>query len=497
MDREKPLPKATSYTLICILVISIIGTVSVPISAEENIFQKDTYITQFGPGFDETEIASSADNLDVPRDLEFHPNPSRQNELWVVNRATDSVTIIHNAGQSNQVTEYRQDSYGNHFMEEVSAIAFGEYHEEFDYQFGTAQESRNTYNGQGNPNDFMGPALWPSSLSHFAEEHQEPGGLLGSHIDMLHESPQGMGIAHDSENAYWYNDGFHSELVYYDFREDHDTGQDDHSDGVVTRYIEISLTRTPNIPGHLDLNKENGILYIADTGGQRILWVNTQDSNITINDIRGAESQMEPLHEYNEATGIEWGILASGLSSPSGLKYHEGVLFVSQNGNGKITGFNLEEDGKGFSESRTVETNAASIMGLEIGPDGKLWYVDSQRNLVIRLDPYQDTDFDEVRDDIDIYPTNSLLWSDQDGDGFADQTGTNLSDDCPENSGTSTLGLRGCLDSDADNWADLVDDFPVDGTQWLDSDEDGFGDNPIGNNPDSCLLYTSPSPRDA
>ena len=486
MDRENPLLKATSYTLICILVISIIGTVSVPISAEENIFQKDTYITQFGPGFDETEIASSADNLDVPRDLEFHPNPSRQNELWVVNRATDSVTIIHNAGQSNQVTEYRQDSYGNHFMEEVSAIAFGEYHEEFDYQFGTAQESRNTYNGQGNPNDFMGPALWPSSLSHFAEEHQEPGGLLGSHIDMLHESPQGMGIAHDSENAYWYNDGFHGELVHYDFREDHDTGQDDHSDGVVTRYIEISLTRTPNIPGHLDLNKENGILYIADTGGQRILWVNTQDSNITINDIRGAESQMEPLHEYNEATGIEWGILASGLSSPSGLKYHEGVLFVSQNGNGKITGFNLEEDGKGFSESRTVETNAASIMGLEIGPEGKLWYVDSQRNLVIRLDPYQDSDFDEVRDDIDVYPTNSLLWSDQDGDGFADQTGTNLSDDCPESSGTSTLGLRGCLDSDADNWADLVDDFPVDGTQWLDSDEDGYGDNPIGNNPDSC-----------
>ena len=74
MDRENPLLKATSYTLICILVISIIGTVSVPISAEENIFQKDTYITQFGPGFDETEIASSADNLDVPRDLEFHPN---------------------------------------------------------------------------------------------------------------------------------------------------------------------------------------------------------------------------------------------------------------------------------------------------------------------------------------------------------------------------------------------------------------------------------------
>ena len=230
MAKNKYRSQLATTALIGILVISVLGTVSTPTLAEENIFQKETYISQFGPGFIETEIASSQDNLDVPRDLEFHPNSSRQNELWVVNRATDSVTIIHNAGQSNQVTEYRKDSNANHFMEEVSAIAFGEYHEEFDYQFATAQESRNTYDGQANPNDFMGPALWPSSLSHFAEENQEQGGLLGSHIDMLHESPQGMGIAHDSDNAYWYNDGYYGELVHYDFQQDHDTGEDDHSD---------------------------------------------------------------------------------------------------------------------------------------------------------------------------------------------------------------------------------------------------------------------------
>ena len=53
-----------------------------------------------------------------------------------------------------------------------------------------------------------------------------------------------MGIAHDAENAYWYNDGFQGELVYYDFQEDHDTGQDDHSDGIVTRYVNL-LTRSP------------------------------------------------------------------------------------------------------------------------------------------------------------------------------------------------------------------------------------------------------------
>ncbi|MCH1591916.1 MAG: hypothetical protein L7R66_02870 [Candidatus Thalassarchaeaceae archaeon] len=474
-----------SILLVGIFLIGILGQVSTATSVDQNMSQPDTYITQFGPGFAETEIASVSDNLDVPRDLEFHPSPSRQNELWVVNRATDSVTIVHNAGQSNQLSEHRLDSNRNHFMEEVSAIAFGDWHEEFDYQFATAQESRNTYNGQGNPNNFMGPALWPSSLSHFAEENQEPGGLLGSHIDMLHESPFGMGIAHDSENVYWYNDGYYEELVRYDFQEDHDTGEDDHSDGKVRRYADISLTRAPGVPGHMEMNHDNGILYIADTGAGRVIWVNTSDPGVTTN-IMGDETQMEPLAEYSEVTGVEWGILANGLSSPSGVALHQGILFVSQNGNGDITGYNLDEDGKGIKKSRTVNTNAGSIMGLEVGPEGKLWYVDSQNDLVIRIDPYEDTDFDEVRDSIDVYPNNSLLWSDNDGDGFADQSGTDISDDCPEIAGPSTLGSVGCIDSDGDRWADTNDEYPMDETQWVDSDGDGYGDNQTGTDPDSC-----------
>ena len=109
----------------------------------------------------------------------------------------------------------------------------------------------------------MGPALWPSSLDHYAVENQESGGLLGSHLDMLHESPLGMGVAHDVENAYWYNDGFYGELVHYDFNEDHDTGEDDHSDGVVKRYTEINLTRVADVPGHMDKDQGSGILYLS------------------------------------------------------------------------------------------------------------------------------------------------------------------------------------------------------------------------------------------
>ena len=159
---------------------------SIPSYASE---AKETEIVeQFGVGFDEVTIADSSDYLNDPRDLEFHPG--RANELWIANRATDTITIVENTGLENQTSQNRADSHRNHFLEEVSAISFGAYHPEFDYQWGSAQESRNTYNGQANPNNFMGPALWPSSLSHFAIENQNTGnGLLGSHIDMLHESP--------------------------------------------------------------------------------------------------------------------------------------------------------------------------------------------------------------------------------------------------------------------------------------------------------------------
>jgi hypothetical protein len=433
---------------------------------------------QFGDGFVETIIATSSDNLNVPRDLEFHPSPSRQNELWVVNQATDSITIISNTGQSGQSSQNRQDAYAYHFMEEVGAIAFGQHHSEFDYIFATAQETRNTYNGQSAPNNFMGPAMWPSSLSHFAVENQNNGnGRLGSHLDMLHESPNGVGIAHDSGNAYWYNDGYYGELVYYNFHGDHDTGGDDHDDGVVRRYVEITPTRSANIPGHMILDKANGILYISDTGAGRILWVNTDDTTTSSTNIMGDSTQMDPvLAEYSRITGVEWGVLATGLSSPSGIALHGDTLFVSQNGNGKISAYELASNGKSATHLQTVDTNANSIMGLEVGPNDKLWYVDAGTHRVIRLDPFFDEDGDGVYDEIDNCPSISNPGqfnhdSDADGD-LCDLDDDN--DSVPDTSDSCQLGDLGWTsntnsDRDGDGCRDSSED--------PDDDNDGVNDN--------------------
>ena len=88
---------------------------------------------------------------------------------------------------------------------------------------------------------------------------------------------------------------------------------------------------------------------------------------------------------------------------------------------------------------------------------------------------------------------------DYDGDGFEDaNAGGDWGpfDDCVYTPGTSTRDLVGCPDADGDGWSDegdYVDDNP---TQWTDSDGDGYGDNPAGDEPDACPGRPGVSYRD-
>ncbi|MCH1524210.1 MAG: hypothetical protein L7S41_03600 [Candidatus Thalassarchaeaceae archaeon] len=442
--------KRISVLLIGILLLyapaSVVGDTNGSDNSYTNYSTIDAeYVPQFGFSFVEVIISDTSDNISSPTDLEFHPG--RVNELWVANKATDSITIVHDTGLDNQTSETRLDVNRNHFLEEVSAISFGSYHPEFDWQWGSAQESLNTYNGQGNPNYFMGPALWPSSLDHFAVENQNnEDGLLGSHIDMLHESPYGVGIAHDYDNVYWYNDGYYGELVRYDFMMDHDTGGHNHSDGVVQRYSEIQLNHSYGTPGHMVLDKETDILYISDAGGDRVIWVNTDDTTYQTENIMNDSSRLETLSEYSRISGVEWGVLIEGVNRPSGIALDGDQLFVSLNEDNSIVSYNLNSDGKSAIEVAIINTSASSIMGLEIGPKGHLFYVDNARDEVIRVDPVLDEDgdgYDNIEKSlwlsngviqwVDKFPNNSEEWNDTDDDG---------------------IGNNADLDDDNDGWSD-------------------------------------------
>ena len=108
----------------------------------------------------------------------------------------------------------------------------------------------------------------------------------------------------------------------------------------------------------------------------------------------------------------------------------------------------------------------------------------------------------------DLFPNEATQWSDIDGDGHGDNYGNQSwtpnrpsdwpgtyvqdafeQDACPNTFGNSTgMEILGCLDSDGDSYADYIDDFPQDKSQWSDIDGDGYGDNSSVNatTPDDC-----------
>ena len=98
-----------------------------------------------------------------------------------------------------------------------------------------------------------------------------------------------------------------------------------------------------------------------------------------------------------------------------------------------------------------------------------------------------DADSDGWSDVEDTHPGDGTQWSDSDGDGFGDNPGGTNPDACPSQPGNSTKGNRlGCPDNDGDGWDNVIDALPEQGTQWLDQDGDGYGDNATGLLPDAC-----------
>lgn len=146
----------------------------------------------------------------------------------------------------------------------------------------------------------------------------------------------------------------------------------------------------------------------------------------------------------------------------------------------------LDEDGDGWSNA-----DITGEWGLENGsdafPSDPLQWKDSD------LDGYGDNYFWEGDDDArvnqsgDRFKDDASQWWDRDGDGFGDEPNGTFGDDCPDIPGTSMQnGTYGCIDSDGDGYADIIDDLPEESTQWSDRDEDGKGDNLAGISADQC-----------
>lgn len=139
--------------------------------------------------------------------------------------------------------------------------------------------------------------------------------------------------------------------------------------------------------------------------------------------------------------------------------------------------------------------------------DDAFWQKDSQ---------WHDSDEDGRGDNFDANTTNRAghwpgelmadpVWKvdasplDFDDDGFEDAwlNATHDAqppfDDCVSAAGTSWQDAYGCPDVDQDGWSDAGDAFPANPTQWVNSDEDRYGDNQTGDLPDRCPSQTGNS----
>lgn len=309
--------------------------------------------------------------LPDPHDLAFNPDvepvgDDAAGQLWVVGPDDNAVAILQNLDGSATISR-RAGPESGHFLARPAALAFGA-----PGFLATAQET-NRRTQPTTPGAFMGPTLWTSDPAVF-----DAG--VDSHYDMLHNTPNGAGIAWEIDNVYWLFDGAHASLTRYDFALDHGPAGTDHSDGVVARWVEGEVAYVPGVASHLVVDGDR--LYVADTGHQRVAVLDLTSGT------PGAD--IRPNFDGGEQFRVDGGALttlidaeAGGFVEPSGLELHDGLLFVSDHATGRISAFTM--DGERVDYLDLDEGSAPQ--GMAFGPDGHLWIADAGLGRVLELWP--------------------------------------------------------------------------------------------------------------
>lgn len=114
----------------------------------------------------------------------------------------------------------------------------------------------------------------------------------------------------------------------------------------------------------------------------------------------------------------------------------------------------LDSDGDGWSDA---DINWNQSQGADAFPNNASEHRDLDGDGVGDVAD-DDMDGDGAFDQDDVWPEDPGIWSDWDGDGYADQGQHPLSDNCPNTAGSSRIRLKGCSDIDGDLIPDQYDD---------------------------------------
>ncbi|MGK0316005.1 MAG: hypothetical protein ACI86M_002237 [Saprospiraceae bacterium] len=364
---------------------------STVIYGEVNVPNKIVQIILSEPNI--TTIATGNNGLERPTDLDFFPVLGKD-ELWVINQRTENeggstVTISDATAETPSDIQMKVDGNSWHFMSLPTGIAFSS--ENFNFANSTGVQDANHSGGT-----FTGPALWSSDPDIYAQ----PSGGNGSHLDMLHGSPFCMGIAHEVDNVFWVYDDWNSDIVRYDFAEDHGPGNDDHADGRIRRYSNIGIQKDGDIPNHMILDKTSGWMYFVDNGNSRVMRLDINSGTIgaTLPEIN------EPLAEHVRMDGFTAEtIIDTGLDRPCGIELFKNYLLVGNYGTGDINVYDISLN---FDFIGVIETGESGLTGIKLGPDGNIYAVNRINNSLVSItegDPSSTVEYGNDTN-ISIYP---------------------------------------------------------------------------------------------
>lgn len=358
--------------------IIFICTFSNTVLGQQNL---DAYINQ--PDSNKFVVVASASNsLSSPIDLDFYPDQSkRPNELWILNQgaynAGGSTVIVSKANQSTRTWKYVKDGNAWHFMAMASSMAFG------DSNWATAQDILDANRSTGK---YTGPTLWSGNLSIYGViGNPSTTQFNGSHLDMIHQSPYGKGIAFEKDNVFWVMDGYDGTLKRYEFGEDHGPGQEYHGDGGVRVYSELKFTRSSTLPCHIVIDQKRKYLYGCDALGKRVFRVDITTGAYNA-DISKVNSEILD-GGYYEFTGLsKQDSLIKGLSTPVGIDIYGERLIVTDNGTDEIIIYDLLNNCKELGRIKLTYAANPDPMGVKVGPDGRIYFVDKTNKKAYMID---------------------------------------------------------------------------------------------------------------
>ena len=288
--------------------------------------------------------------------------------------------------------------------------------------------------------------------------------------------------------------------------------------------------------GNLIVGSSNGAIYRYDTNswavetlalshGSSIIHLEELDNSTYIAGSQNGKLTMIDGATFAEGeTYVSQGAVA-GSASPFTGEVYIVTSFLSYS---KIRLYDLDTDGDGVTDTNDAFPNEITqwsdadldgygdningFMGDRFPSDGTQ-YVDADGDghgdnpagtegdlFPNNAEQWQDMDGDGYGDnaqglDGDMFPEEPTQWMDSDLDGYGSNPNGLMPDACPTTNGFSKYDRYGCSDTDLDGYSNPDENFgveqgadalPSQGTQWLDQDGDGFGDNTSGLLPDAC-----------